>query len=133
MKWKREGEITEGGDVGGDWQVSDSWAVRYRSEEDPTRVVTAYFFGEVESDGDSEDQRGPFSICRYTEVTICEDPTLPPGDTEIWADGRYHEVETGIVIKDVPVRTLNEMARRWAGKHTAKDISWTGEPTWTGH
>jgi hypothetical protein len=127
MKWKQEGGVVEGGDVGGDYQCSDSWSIRYRAEEDPTRVVDVYFFGEATTPYASEVPIGPwYDITRMTVPTICEDPAQPPGDTEIWSDADYFEVRTDVRIEGSPIKALNEMCQRIADEHRAEDIDWDG-------
>lgn len=126
MKWKREGGVTEGGDVGGDYQCSDSWTIRYRGD-DPTRTVDVYFFGEVPFNREAGEYDGPFyNIVRMTWPTISTDPEQPPGDTEVWSDADYFEVRVDVRVEGQPVKILNEMCRRFADEHTADDIDWDG-------
>jgi hypothetical protein len=134
MKWKREGDVVEGGDVGGDYQCSDSWMVRYRGE-DPTRTIDVYFFGEVPLTGYTVGEYdGPYyNITRMTWPTICRDPAQAPGDTEVWSDSDYFEIRTDVRIDGEPVKILNEMCQRIAGEHTAADVGWDGtREGWTG-
>ena len=128
MKWKREGGVVPGGDVGGDYQATESWSVRYRAEEDPTRVVTVYFFGEYLTPAASEvpDTTGVYKITRLTEATICREdgPTpLPDTSDEVWSDSRYDEVETEIRGS---LKYIDEAARGWAVLHTPSLIVWNG-------
>lgn len=126
MKWKREGEVVPGGDVGGDYQATESWSVRYRSGEDPTRIVTVYYFGDYQSDADAENETGPYNITRMTEATICREdgPTpLPDTSDEVWSDSRYDEVETGI---NGSLKYVDDAARGWAVLHTPSLIDWDG-------
>lgn len=123
MKWKREGEVTPGGDVGGDYQATESWSIRYRAEEDPTRVVEVYYFGEYQSDADAENEVGPYDLTRYTDATICRDPSLSPGETEIWSDSRYDKIETDLTWS---LKSLDEAARGFAALHTPDLIDWDG-------
>jgi hypothetical protein len=129
MKWKQEGGIVEGGDVGGDYQCSDSWMIRYRGE-DPTRVIDVYFFGEAMTPYASEVPIGPYyNITRMTCPTILREdgPTpLSDLDDEVWSDSDYFEVRTDVRIEGEPLKTLNEMCQRIAGEHTADDIDWDG-------
>jgi hypothetical protein len=127
MKWKREGDVVPGGDVGGDYQISESWVIRYRAEEDPTRVVDVYFFGEVKTEAASEIPTGPYTITRMTEATICRDPQQPPGDTEVWSDSRYDELSE-ISTGGIPIKVLDETARGMAALHTPDLIGWDGTP-----
>jgi hypothetical protein len=125
MKWKREGEVVPGGDVGGDYQATESWSVRYRAEEDPTRVVTVYFFGEYLTPADSEipETTGVYKVTRMTEATICRDPQQAPGDTEVWSDSRYDEVEAEVRGS---LKYVDDAARGWAVLHTPFLINWDG-------
>jgi hypothetical protein len=128
MKWKREGDIVEGGDVGGDYQCSDSWLIRYRGE-DPTRTIDVYFFGEVPLDQEVGEYDGPwYNITRMSWPTICEDPAQPPGDTEIWSNSDYFEVMTDFRVEGEPVKALNSVCQWFASKHTADDLDWDGTP-----
>lgn len=123
MKWKREGEVVPGGDVGGDRQATESWSVRYRAEEDPTRVVEVYYFGEYQTDADAENKVGPYTITRLTDATICRDPQQPPGDTEVWSDFRYDEIATPAIGS---LKYLDEAARGYAAMHTCFMVDWDG-------
>jgi hypothetical protein len=126
MKWKQDGEVTEGGDVGGDYQCSDSWMVRYRGE-DPTRTIDVFFFGEVPMNQEPEEYPGPFyNITRMSWPTISTDPAQPPGDTEVWSDADYVEVRGEMRIEGEPIKALNEMCKRLAEEHKADDINWDG-------
>ena len=126
MKWKQDGDVVEGGDVGGDYQCSDSWMVRYRGE-DPTRTIDVYFFGEVPLNQEVGEYDGPYyNITRMTWPTISTDPARPPGDTEVWSDSDYFEVRTDVRIDGEPIKALNEMCRRFADEHTADMINWDG-------
>lgn len=128
MKWKQDGGIFAGGQVGGDYQVSEAWSLRFRAEDDPRVVLDVHFFGEAETEFAAEHHLGPYHITRMVEPIICEDAAQPPGDTEVWSDGRYEIIQRHIVISDVPVKQLDEAARGYAALFTPDMIDWDGTP-----
>lgn len=72
--------VRPGGDVGGDWQVGDSYSVRYRRPDRPCAIIMR-----TACPVENPDRPGVFFVRVVTEWLIGADP-LDPGGTEIWSD-----------------------------------------------
>jgi hypothetical protein len=136
--WKpdRMNPWSDHADHGGDRQVSDSaYSVRYIGEPvtvtgwDVNRVSPSYRPGTslypvvticwyvVEDD----DRPDAYVVESDTEYDLVTDPNSPPGDTEVWSDGRYdkHGVCRSLAAAD---KWASELART----HSRSDITWDG-------
>lgn len=125
---------TDDADHGGDRQVSDSaYLVRYigapitvtgwdlnrlpstYSEGTPLYPVVTICWYVVEDD----DVPGRYVVESDTEYDLVTDPNRPPGDTEVWSDGRYDSHGTYGDLFAASSR-CEELARA----HSARDIRW---------
>ena len=100
--------VFENGDVGGDLQLSRSWAARWwRLVNDGTSAVVTRSFYVVSSPGGRR-------IEQQNEFQLCGDPH-DPGSTETWSDATY---EHGSPARSVTsLAALDGMAR--AGAYAA--------------
>lgn len=122
--------ITRGGDVGGDYQVTESLEVRYFSEDAPHAVVTVWFYAES-IDPDMENRAlgsPPFALVRQTECVIGSDPDNPI-ETEEWSDAKYDTLMTNIWAE----HELPRLVREATEKHTGADIDWDGHTSRLNH
>lgn len=89
MRWVKQPEIYEAGPVGGDYQVSDGWNVRYTLQDGPDdglhAIIDENFYVESGPDGAS-----PYVVTTQTMYQVCTDPE-DPGGTEVYADYEYDE------------------------------------------
>lgn len=124
ITWTRD-EVQHGGDVGGDFQVGDSWSVRFTAAEDPTRIVTVYHYGEIpEAHWHAEDYDGPLVITRLIEYIVGRDGSDVTG-TEQWSD------ETRVIVEtDVDPKAADGAAFVHAETITADVIKWDGLAPW---
>jgi hypothetical protein len=127
---------TDHADHGGDRQVSDTaYSVRYIgepititgwdlnrlpstcTEKTPVYPVVTVCWYVVED----EDRPGRYVVEVDTEYDLVTDPNRPPGDTEVWSDGRYdsHGTYDSLSAAD---RRAKELARG----HSGRDITWDG-------
>jgi hypothetical protein len=120
--------VSQGGDIGGDIQASDSWAVRFVRDDQPAgpgsaSLVTVTCYGTE----DEENNPGEFGIVREVEYLICTDPD-DPGGTELWSEYEYDDVfpdqdprtaeEAGCLARDEAEAALND----------AGELAWNGRP-----
>ena len=119
--WQRVGPdvCPNGGDVGGDPQVTDAYNVRYHHRTNETAVVNVYFYGVEGHDG---------RVCleQQTEFITCRD-RHDPGSTEIWADYAYAYPDT---LSYDSADEAAARARKLAEAHGPQAIDWDGEPSW---
>lgn len=94
-RWTRD-EVQSGGDIGGDYQVCEAWSVRFTAEQDPTRIVTIYYYGEIpEAHWHADEYGGPLNIVRLVETLVGRDASDVTG-TEQWSDETRTIVETNV-------------------------------------
>lgn len=125
VTWVKDEKIEEGGDVGGDYQTTDSWTARFRRADDACRIITVYAFGEVpegrwiayEQGADAGDQA---QVTAMVEYLVCTDPK-DPGGTERYSDAKYllvNETEQGKAAAEAWARNfvteLTPDTRAWA-------------------
>lgn len=124
-----------GGDVGGDIQITEAFAVTYRNlkelEEGLYSLITVYFYGV--SYKETPDTTKPHDIIGMLEYMVCTDPT-DPGGTEKWSG--YNEVK----ISGIKYAALEKTAKRYAEalkpnavecdgfEWPGKRIEWDGTP-----
>lgn len=113
--WRSSGGIQPGGDVGGDYQVSDAHSVRFIRPDLPGSLITDSWY--VEKD---EKSRAYWVRCQV-EFMLCRDPA-DPGSTELWAGvalrrrlrpARPHRSEHGHWQRPATDRNRRP-ARRWS-------------------
>jgi hypothetical protein len=81
--------VQPGGDVGGDIQAGESYAVRYRRPDQECAIITCTAFP-----AQSPTRPGVFFVQVQTEWLVCADPR-DPGGTEIWSESdTYDEAAT---------------------------------------
>ncbi|MFG2001637.1 hypothetical protein ACGFNU_21045 [Spirillospora sp. NPDC048911] len=118
MSWRQDNTgITAGGDVGGDYQATDSFSVRY-VHTDRSAVVTVYAYG-------VERRPGRYSVEMQTEMTVCRD-VRRPGDTEEWSDSAYAAARGTFNSAEQAYRAAHDAIRR----HKAREIRWDGRAPW---
>lgn len=102
LTWKKIIGVESGGDVGGDYQITEAREVRFICEQDPRLMITSYFYGEVPGDRqrayDEDDVQylDPVVITRQDEVLLGRDVNDRTG-TEQRADAWY-----SVVMRNVP-------------------------------
>lgn len=114
MTWQRVAlDIVEGGGVGGDVQISESYCAQwtYPLVGGLTAVVTRYYYT---ASGD-----GPLRLEEQTEYLACTDPS-DPGSTEQAADYGYRTVPWAGPFDDAAARKAAANApeptvTEWAG------------------
>lgn len=121
--YTEQGEFSaNGGDVGGDNQVTDAANRRFVAKlpEGNFAVIDVYAFGTSE-----EMEEGAYAQRDVTEMTfytVCTDPT-DPGSTEVYSDVTY-EFPFAMEPKD------DEQASEWAQNYvkslSASDYTWSG-------
>jgi hypothetical protein len=124
--WKPDGTgVMNGGDVGGDIQVADSWDIRFVHPDLPRAVITVWVYP-VAEDPETQWETGPYKVDVQAEYTICDDPRNP-GDTEEWADARY-ETEPG-EHADLPAaeRAARKIADQFAAGRRLPARNWDGK------
>lgn len=130
-KWIKHEEITDGGDVGGDYQVTDAWSARWSLDGDPQRIITVYTYGEVGPDDHDtyDDGKMPdrLFITAQAEYLICTDPA-DPGGTEVFSDARYFSPLPESIAAD----EADRFAKAWitglaADGSFARIFSWDGD------
>lgn len=124
--WQRtQPDVTRGGDVGGDIQVSAAWDARWqrRLADGTTALVTRTFYAATD-DPFADRPRASYLECQ-TEYLVCGDPR-DPGGTEKWADYTYTRVP------DASGRPDAAEARRAAQAAQAPtDREWSAKaPSW---
>jgi hypothetical protein len=126
--------VQSDGEIGGDYQVGESWSVRfvlrngdYVVAGDHPRlplgsggatvrpVVTEWWYAE------QTNLMGRHTVTCQREFMLCTDPT-EPGDTEVWSDALY-EVGTRIYCDPVVAERQAEKAAR---RSQASAIQWDG-------
>lgn len=129
--WTRQGEdeddaVQSGGDVGGDYQVGESYSVRYRHPDHPGAVVTRYFYAEEHAPDHAGNRQYGVSI--QDELIRCSDPEQP-GDTELWSDARYDA--TG-QIYETPLQAEHAAIAAAYDPAWERDvpIEWDGHAPW---
>jgi hypothetical protein len=76
--WAADGpRVHPGGDVGGDWQVGESYSVQYRRADRPCAIITRAAYP-----AENPDRPGVFFVRVATEWLVGTDP-CDPGGTEI--------------------------------------------------
>jgi hypothetical protein len=113
--WQRQGRVEPGGDVGGDWQATEAFSVRYTRADRPGAVVDVTFYGEDPGDGKG------LRVTAMTETTLCTD-VRDPGGTETWSDAMYRS-ESQRYRTD---REAERAARNAAERHQPSEIRWDG-------
>lgn len=92
ITWRREGDICAGGAVGGDWQASEAWNMRFLPCEEPDdglhALVDENWYAERVDDPKDSDKVLGYQVTCQTTLTICTD-TTDPGGTEEWTDIIY--------------------------------------------
>lgn len=113
--WKPDGTgVMSGGDIGGDFQVGDSYSVRYHHAREPGAVVNVAYY--------VSGQRGSYNVSRQVEWIVCTD-RRQPGDTEVWSDYADDIAEYGIES----LAEAENAAQRYARGHRAADVTWNGK------
>lgn len=82
--WRPSGGVQPGGDVGGDYQVSDAYSVRFIRPDLPGSLITDYWY--VERD----ERDGSYYVRCQIEFLLCRDPA-DPGSSELWAGVAYDD------------------------------------------
>jgi hypothetical protein len=72
--------VQPGGEVGGDIQAGESYAVRYRRADQERAIITRTAYP-----AQSLTRPGVFFVQVQTEWLVCADPR-DPGGTEIWSE-----------------------------------------------
>lgn len=88
MLWIKQPDIYEAGSVGGDYQVSDGWNVRYTLQDGPDDGLHAIIDENFYVESQNRDGAGPFYVTTQTMYQVCTDPE-DPGGTEVYADYEY--------------------------------------------
>lgn len=113
---------TEGQDVGGDGQASQSWCRRFHRALPDGRhaVITVYFYVFDERLRTGSDA-GPSRriLERQTEYVLCRDPNHP-GDSETFSDTDY------ATVYDVPA--TGAAAREACAAVSTREFTWDGTP-----
>jgi hypothetical protein len=123
-EWHGDGVIP-GGDVGGDYQVTESYSVRYSNPAKPGRLVDVYFYGEAQD----YEGTGPFKVAQQTGYVICRDVS-DPGGTEEFADYVYAYPKPGTTYDTA--EEAQEAAQWLALSHVPSQVAWNGEPFYSG-
>lgn len=113
-RWQRQGGVSRAGDIGGDFQATEAYGIRYTRPDRPEAVVDVAAYGETRGDH--------YVVTTQTEMTLCEDPK-DPGGTETWADATYH---TAPQRYRTPA-DADRAARSAIEGHRASDIRWDGK------
>lgn len=99
--WRPDGTgVQPGGDIGGDYQVSDAFSVRF-VRDDLSVVVDKYWYVELIVDTEvppaPNDRR--YRVTCLMMYTICTD-VRDPGGTETWADLAYDNTTDPTIYAD---------------------------------
>jgi hypothetical protein len=153
--WVQNGKVSSGGDVGGDYQVTDGWAVRFLLDGDggPRTVtfddnprlapglngktVTLYSMVTVTAYGESlyvdqfyvdQGEAPECGISTEQEFLVCTD-LADPGCTECWSEYKYGgEATDGGIYSDFAAASAQ--ARRVAETFNPDWITWNGRMPW---
>jgi len=128
--WIKHNEITEGGDIGGDYQVTEAWEARWSLDGAGLRLITVYAYGEVLPADRAAYDEGvhPELLCLTAQVEylICSDPN-DPGGSETFSDARYFSPSRGI-----SANRAEHWAKVWVAELTA-DGEFSRIFAWDGH
>lgn len=148
--WITDGTgVCDGGDTGGDVQVTDSYSVRFWRKEDGETgrpngygenlfsLVTINFYGATkmdgfyENDGIARDSEGQQIIWMtiQTETMICADRD-DPGSTERHCDYQYEETDYFFGDKTAADKFCREFAEGYDEELANRDLSWDGLAAW---
>jgi hypothetical protein len=123
--------VTEGGDVGGDYQAGEAWSVRLASAQVPGAMINLYAFAEAlrVNHGMGEVPSGEYCVQVMTEYLTCTD-TADPGGTETWSDMVYATRPDVYATTGDADRDARKLAEAYAAHPEA--FGWDGEPFWAG-
>ena len=120
---KEDPAVAHGGDVGGDYQATRAFSVRWRAERDHTRVVTAWFYG-INPNANETTSEPYYEVECQLEYTVLADSA--DMDSARWTECSYREI-TGI---HTDTATAEKSAHYWAENMTGEDIEWNGKLPW---
>jgi hypothetical protein len=129
--WRRVGpRVASGGDVGGDYQASESYCARFHRPDRPGAVVTVYAYAEQIGD-EVAGKPSRYRVAIQKELMICEgvdvsDPDADITSAETWSESEY---DSRPETYRTPARA-EAAARLCVEAYDAGAIAWDGRAPW---
>lgn len=121
--WVKQPDIFPAGYVGGDWQVSEGWNVRYLPATEPNDGQHALIDENFYVESKADDGSGPYVVTCQTMYQICTDLD-DPGGTEVYCDYEY-DLDADVLMYDDLDRAIDS-TRRLAEIDDAHSFLWDG-------
>ena len=114
------------GDVGGDYQATDSYGRRFTRPDVPNAMINVTYYGVACRKPGSEEPNGEYAVEEQVETLVCRDPA-DPGGTEVWSDTTYRDVNYRVITSQAEA---DRKARAYAERADMYGCDWDGRPVY---